>query len=314
LSGVTTDVWEWEVSGFRVLREWWKPRLGWMVTVSEAKEAIAVVSAIRRFLDLAGQLDGTLAAVLASAKALVAATDTAPLDVVGDDSDEDEDDESEVGAEEDEATLFALLDEPSIEPAPDVVLTPLSDAPLEYPSGDIEVDFDVEFDEQQRVYLWGVLVTDRVSGASTYQAIGSPEADFDEQVLAQGALELLTETLNSAAAASKSVHFFHYGSVDRQQMERLLGTEAMPMTSRMGDLLSLVRQTFESSAGYGLKTLAAEAGYQWQSDGMTGADTYELIAAARAGDTAAWKTLIAYNEDDTRAAKALRDYLVARDG
>lgn len=314
LSGVTTDVWEWEVSGFRVLREWWKPRLGWMVTVSEAKEAIAVVSAIRRFLHLAGQLDGTLAAALGSAKALVAATDTAPLDVVGDESDEDEDDEPEVGAEDDEATLLALLDEPSIEPAPDVVLAPLSDAPLEYPAADIEVDFDVEFDERQQVYLWGVLVTDRVSGGSTYQAIGSPEADFDEQALAQGALELFTETLTTAEAASKSVHFFHYGSVDRQQMERLLGTGALPMTSRMDDLLSLVRKSFESSAGYGLKTLAAEAGYQWQSDGMTGADTYELIAAARAGDTAAWETLIAYNEDDTRAAKALRDYLVARDG
>lgn len=313
LSGVTTEVWEWEVSGYRVLREWWKPRLGWMVTVSEAKEAIAVVSAIRRIVDLGGQLDGTLAAALGSAKALAKATATAPLDVVGDDSDEDDVDVPHVGTPDGEPTLLDLATEPSGEPATGV-LTPLTDAPLDYPSGDIDVDFDVEFDDRQRVYLWGVLVTDRASGESTYQAIGSPDADFDEHALAQGALELFTETLTTAEAASKSVHFFHYGSVDRQQMERLLGTGALPMTSRMDDLLSLVRQTFESSAGYGLKTLAAEAGYQWQADGMTGADTYELIAAARAGDTAAWQTLIAYNEDDTRAVKALRDYLVARDG
>ena len=37
LSGVTTEVWDWEVSGFRVLREWWKPRLGWMVTVERGQ-------------------------------------------------------------------------------------------------------------------------------------------------------------------------------------------------------------------------------------------------------------------------------------
>ena len=54
--------------------------------------------------------------------------------------------------------------------------------------------------------------------------------------------------------------------------------------------------------------LAAAAGAHWRTAGATGADTYAWIDAARGGDTdaAPWDTLIAYNEDDVRALRALR--------
>lgn len=39
---------------------------------------------------------------------------------------------------------------------------------------------------------------------------------------------------------------------------------------------------------------------------VTGADTFEWIAAARAGNLSAWDDLVAYNEGDDRALRALR--------
>jgi predicted RecB family nuclease len=93
---------------------------------------------------------------------------------------------------------------------------------------------------------------------------------------------------------------------------RLLGGSAAELLGVATDLLSVVRDHYFSGLGYSLKRLAGLAGFQWTEEGMTGADTYDLIAKARAGEEAAWDTLVRYNEDDTRATKALRDYLRAQ--
>ena len=307
-------VWEFEVSGFRVLPEWWRPRLHWTPTVSEAKQAMQVVSAIRRFIDLARQLDRVLSAALISSQPLVTPSASAPLDVADVGIGNEEEELATAASEERRApTITHLLDELDLEQAPASGLVPLSRATLEIPWAEVEVDFDIEFDEQQQVYLWGMLVTDRRGGDSTYRHLGNPQSDFDEDALAQLLKEQFTKIVESASDRGRSVHFFHYGSTDRQHLDRLLGADALPFTSRMSDLLSIVRQLHKSSVGYSLKELAAEAGFLWRSEGMTGEDTFDLIAAARAGDRDAWDKRLRYNEDDTRATKALRDHLVMQE-
>lgn len=216
------------------------------------------------------------------------------------------------GNKELERLVAELLGEPPLEeaaaPAP-AGLIRISSGSLGIDQADVEVDLDIEFDHDQRVYLWGLLVSDSASGESSYRSVGDPESDLDPVQLAESLREQLDEVLQEAAAAGKSVRIYHYGHVERTHLERLLGAEADQLIDTMTDLLATVRQHYFSGLGYGLKRLAGLAGFTWRSDGMTGEDTYDLVSRARAGDGEAWETLLEYNEDDARATRALRQHL-----
>ena len=176
---------------------------------------------------------------------------------------------------------------------------------------DIEVDLDVEFDEARQVYLWGYLVSRSGSDEPTYHSVGSPAADLDPEALARQLGDDLGALLQEANDAGQSVRVYHYGHVEPMYLDRLLGSDASGLLDVSTDLLSIVRAHYFSGLGYSLKRLAGLAGFQWTEDGMTGADTYDLIALARTGDSDAWQSLLRYNEDDTRAARALRAFLAS---
>ena len=178
---------------------------------------------------------------------------------------------------------------------------------LELPEADVEIDLDLEFDEDHRVYLWGYLVTE--GEESRYVPVGTADADPTPDALARDLLLQVSEVVEAARAAGRSVRIYHYGSVEAAHLARLLGSDAEPLLAAATDLLAVLRAHFFSGGGYGLKSVAGFAGFEWRSAGMTGADTYELIGKAREGDEAAWQTLLEYNEDDTRATLALRRWL-----
>lgn len=180
-------------------------------------------------------------------------------------------------------------------------------APLGLDRADVEIDIDCEFDQDGRVYLWGALLTRGSEG--TYYAFGSLK-ETEAELTARFA-DWLREQLNEAAPVGSSVRWFHYGRVETLHLERILGTSAAePLLATATDLLDdVIRPHFYSPAGYGLKGLAPLAGAAWRTGGATGADTYEWLATARAGDQAAWTRMLNYNEDDTRATRALREHL-----
>lgn len=60
LSGVNSDVWTFEVSNYAVLRSWFAARQHWEPTVSQARKAIAVVSAARNIADMSDDLNDLL--------------------------------------------------------------------------------------------------------------------------------------------------------------------------------------------------------------------------------------------------------------
>lgn len=208
-------------------------------------------------------------------------------------------------------TLVAeLLGEPLPEATGDLPLPSLlrlTSGALGIDETDVEIDLDLEFDEDQRVYLWGYLVTENEE--SRYVPVGTADSDPTPDALARDLLLQVSEVIDAARAADRSVRIYHYGSVEAAHLARLLGSDAEPLLEAATDLLAVLRAHFFSGVGYGLKSVAGFAGFEWRSAGMTGADTYELVGKAREGDEAAWQTLLEYNEDDTRATLALRRWL-----
>lgn len=73
------------------------------------------------------------------------------------------------------------------------------------------------------------------------------------------------------------------------------------------------RKEFESQLvtgqSGGLKTVAALAGFAWRDEQSGGGNSMVWYQQAVAGDAAAQERLLAYNEDDVRATKALRDWM-----
>ncbi len=195
---------------------------------------------------------------------------------------------------------------------PPAGLIRLTSSPLSIDSADIEIDLDIEFDHARQVYLWGYLVSQSGPDEPTYHSVGNPEAGLNAISLARQFKDELSALVQQANDAGRSVRLYHYGHVEPTHLANLLGSDAAPLLTIATDLLSVVRDNYFSGLGYSLKRLAPLADFQWSADGMTGADTYDLIARARNGDDGAWDTLLRYNEDDTRATKALRDHLRAQ--
>ena len=212
-----------------------------------------------------------------------------------------------------------LLGEPLLDDAArDAVVTPtepttllrLTSAPLGLDPVDVEIDLDIEYDEEQRVYLWGFLVG-RPSdpGSERYVHVGSPQGDVDPVGLAAEFLAEIETVIAAAAAVGESVRVYHYGPVERLFIERLLGDAAAPVLDLATDLLAVVREHFFSAAGYGLKKIAPLAGAVWRTEGLNGRTAHEWVERARAGDEQAWGALVDYNEDDVRANQSLRTLL-----
>ncbi|TIC86383.1 N-6 DNA methylase [Nocardioides sp. GY 10127] len=177
---------------------------------------------------------------------------------------------------------------------------------------DVEIDLDVEYDRDQNVYLWGMLVRRRVVDRDpAYISIGSASIQQDFAELASEAVARLKDIVASAEEAGETVRLYHYGNAERQHLERL-GGDGATLASMATDVLGLIRSRFSSTQGLGLKRIGALAGASWRTEGLVGDTTYDWIERARAGDAAAWEQLVKYNEDDVNALAlvraALRDY------
>lgn len=187
----------------------------------------------------------------------------------------------------------------------DVRLIRLTNTPAPKPA-DVEIDFDCEYDDTARVYLWGALRS-TTSGPATYTSFGDPSPTIGEHQLAEQFLNWCRQQISQAEETNADIRFFHYGPTDTQHLTRILGAAADPILSRSVNYLNdVIRPNFYAPHGYGLKQIAAATDAHWRTPIVTGADTIAWIHAARTGDPTAWDTLVAYNEDDTRALHAVR--------
>lgn len=185
------------------------------------------------------------------------------------------------------------------------------DAPFDVPEALIEIDLDMECTRDNRVYLWGVLVTQNEQ--SSYHAFADVAVDD-----AAGELAITRRCFDWIREACPDARLFHYAHVEKTHARRILGDAlarydgSAAAVDSWVDLLPPTRACLDSRAGFGLKVVATEgAGFHWRDEDPGGLNTQVWLDQARAGNTGAWQRILDYNEDDVRATLAVRRFLRA---
>jgi predicted RecB family nuclease len=201
-----------------------------------------------------------------------------------------------------------------------VVLLRTTTDPLSLPRAALEIDFDIETNRRDQVYLWGFLLSTPGSDKpSEYHSFArfTPMNATMENDLATEALEWLLQLLQAHPEAV----VYHYGDYELRQISHfdylVAAKQLISMRNQFYDLFHLVRQHYFGVHGIGLKQVARHgAGFQWRDDSPSGLASQawfeDAVGSADAQVRAAMRRrLLAYNEDDTQATKALREWLSA---
>ncbi|NLT30646.1 MAG: TM0106 family RecB-like putative nuclease [Propionibacterium sp.] len=205
-----------------------------------------------------------------------------------------------------------------------VTLERLDTAPVDLPPVDLEIDFDIETSSDDRVYLWGFLVTDRRAGGEPEYVHLSAWEDLDddsEAELAHRAARWLLARLHGDA----SVRVYHYSNFEAVRLRQLAARTGDPVLtelcdhieSHFVDLYAVVRGQWFGTNGLGLKILAAEGpGFQWRDDAPGGLNSQTWFDEASHADDPVLREqarvrVLEYNEDDVRATHAVRAWLRA---
>lgn len=206
-----------------------------------------------------------------------------------------------------------------------------STGPIDVPRADVEVDFDIEWDTDMGIYLWGFLVNDRVAQTvAEYQPSDwEPMARDARIAIARVAIDYLSALALDAQEQGKSLLVYHYASVEITNVRALIAQMDSPelptveewaaFTDRyFCDLLPIVKQNLIGVAGHGLKVIATKgAGFNWRDEDPGGLQSQDWLVDARSNDEVvaaeARRRLREYNHDDVRATAAVREWLSSLD-
>lgn len=185
--------------------------------------------------------------------------------------------------------------------------------PIDVPRTDVEIDFDIEWDTDNRVFLWGALLTDKQHPNGTYVPFSTLESldERSERELGQNFLTWLREQIQRAESQGRSLAVFHYSHPERSHLTRVFGEDAVAdVLPYFVDLLPIVRAHFIGVAGLSIKEVAPEFDFHWLDEDPGGLQAQMWLQAARETDATQVDTLrarlLAYNEDDVRATAAVR--------
>lgn len=181
--------------------------------------------------------------------------------------------------------------------------------PIDLRRAEVEIDYDIEWDPTDRVYLWGALVTRPGPEPRYHPFVSWDELDDDgATALAHG----LRNEIAVAAAAGQDVLVFHYSTPEPTYLKRLLGEEEVAdVLEHFVDLLPIIRAHYFGLNGLGIKKVAPAFGFNWRDDDPGGLQSQLWLLAARgaADETtrdAGRQRILTYNEDDVRATAAIR--------
>ncbi|HYN34175.1 MAG TPA: TM0106 family RecB-like putative nuclease [Ilumatobacteraceae bacterium] len=197
---------------------------------------------------------------------------------------------------------------------------PIGFAALPAPDdGDIFLDFEGHpfwHADAELFFLFGLI---ELSPAGVWEFTAFWAHDKAEEAVATKAL---VDHLAARRVQFPDMHVYHYNHTERSSLERLvkehgvaeLALEQLITTGQFVDLLPIVRGAMQVGVeGYGLKHIERLTDYErgHEIDRGSGAVVeYQRWMASR--DQAGLDRISAYNEDDVRATRALRDWLVTQ--
>lgn len=183
-------------------------------------------------------------------------------------------------------------------------------------AGDVFLDFEGHpFWRADRglFFLFG-LIERGASGDWVYRTWWAH--DVDQEGVAAG---LLVEHLAARRAEHPAMHVYHYNHTERSALQSLcaqygvaqVALNELVETGAFVDLLLVARNAIQVGAeSYGLKALEKLTDYLRLAEIDKGAGAVLEYEAYLKGSTEALSQIAAYNEDDVRATRALRDWLV----
>lgn len=184
---------------------------------------------------------------------------------------------------------------------------------IDLPRADVEIDFDIEWDTDDQVYLWGALVT-RDGGEPAYHPFVCWTAMTDSEAagLAGQFARWLRAEIEAANAAKKTLLVYHYSSPEPNYLVKVLGEENVSdLLERFVDLLPVIRANFFGLDGLGIKKVAPAFGFRWRDEDPGGLQSQLWLLDARAAEDPATRQagqqrILNYNEDDVRATAMVR--------
>jgi predicted RecB family nuclease len=192
---------------------------------------------------------------------------------------------------------------------------------VEVPVADVEIDVDIEWDIDNRVYMWGARVrrggdestAEYVTDFVEWDPLDSPR----ERGLAARFAAWLRAQWDAAVAADRTLKVFHWSHPERSRLISILGLAEVgdlvnPDTGVFMDLEKFFKSNFISLHGSGIKKVAPNFGFAWRVDDPGGAISQTHLSTVHAGTdpqdvTAAKEWLLSYNEDDNAAMAKIRD-------
>jgi predicted RecB family nuclease len=196
-----------------------------------------------------------------------------------------------------------------------------SEGPVDVPVADVEIDLDIEYDLNNRVYMWGARLR-RGTDDATAQYIDKfvewePLDAEQERALAARFTAWLRGQRDAAEFVGQTLTVFHWSSPERSRLKSILGLAEVadlidPEDGVFVDLEKVFKDNFTSLHGSSIKKVAPHFGFTWRVDDPGGAISQTYLSKVHTsidlGEVVKAKEwLLTYNEDDNAAMAKIRD-------
>ncbi len=214
-----------------------------------------------------------------------------------------------VGFTKEVATKLIIQAQSVLDNRPRVLPTALSKEELTY-TAPIELYFDIEAEPDLHVnFLLGVLVVDREKNTETFHSLLAERPEEEGKVWQQF-LDLVWQYPDAP--------IYHFCVFELDTVKKLAKTYHTPqhlIQPVIERFLDIYEQLLESAAlpleSYALKAIAKWLGFQWRDKDASGAKCiYWYDQWLETGDRSLLEIIERYNEDDCRATRSVKDWLV----